>query len=303
MKYWKELMRKFIVLILVLFVAFQGNAQEIRATITINSDKVPGSNKQVFLTMQRSLTEFVNQKKWTNKNFKQQEQIDCSFLLTILEQPSNNQFKGTLQVQSSRPVYGSTYSTPVFNFKDNEVAFSYLEFQNFQYNPNGFDSNLVSVFAYYIYMILGLDADTFALKGGGEYYSSAENAVNQAQQSGFVGWGSNSNDANRFNLVADMLSGTYDVYRDVLYSYHMQGLDIMTMDVAKAKRNMEKSVRSLKSIYDRRPNALLIRIFMDAKSDEIVDVFSDGPRFDASQLTEDLSKMSPINLSKWNTIK
>jgi|TARA_B110000037_G_scaffold47912_1_gene58689 hypothetical protein len=303
MKFWKEYMNRITNFIIILFLALQSNAQEIRATISINSDKVPGSNRQVFETMQRSLSEFVNQKQWTNKKFKQQELIDCSFLLTILEQPSNNQFKGTLQIQSSRPIYGSTYSSPVLNFKDNEVAFSYTEFENFQYNPNSFDSNLVSVFAYYVYMILGLDADTFSTNGGGQYYSSAENTVNQAQQSGFVGWDSAGNKVNRFTLVSDILSGTYDVYRDVLYSYHMQGLDIMTLDKAKAKRNLEKSIRSLKSIYDRRPNALLLRIFMDAKSDEIVAVFSDGPRFDASQLTEYLSRISPINLSKWNTIK
>lgn len=303
MKFWKELMNRIVGFICFLFIALHVDAQEIRATISINSDKVPGSNKQVFETMEQSLIEFVNQKQWTNKKFKQQEQIDCSFLLTILEQPSNNQFKGTLQIQSSRPIYGSTYSTPIFNYKDNEIAFSYIEFQNFQYNPNGFDSNLVSVFAYYVYMILGLDADTFSSQGGSEHYSAAENAVNQAQQSGFVGWGSTSSAPNRFNLVSDILSGTYDVYRNVMYTYHIQGLDIMTMDKAKAKRNLEKSIRSLKAIYDRRPNALLLRVFMDAKSDEIVSVFSDGPRLETNQLTDDLARISPINLSKWNTIK
>lgn len=296
-------MNKIVKILFVFFITLHTNAQEIRATVIINSDKIPGSNKQVFETLERSLIEFINQKKWTNKKFKQQEKIDCSFILTLIEQPSSNEFVGTLQIQSSRPVYGSSYLTTVFNFKDNKFSFRYTEYENFQYNPNSFDSNLVSVFAYYIYLILGLDADTFSLNEGTVYYDAAENAMNQAQQSGYSGWSSTSSGATRFKLISDILSGTFDGYRSALYNYHIHGLDLMHMDKSNAKLNVEESIQSIKSIYDRRPNALLIRIFMDAKADEIVAIFSDGPRFDTSQLKEDLSKISPINLSKWNTIK
>ncbi len=296
-------MDKIVKILIVFLIALQTNAQELRATVTINSDKIPGSNKQVFKTLERSLIEFINQKKWTNKNFKQQEKIDCSFILTLTAQSSSNEFVGTLQIQSSRPVYGSSYLTTVFNFKDNNFAFRYTEYENFQYNPNNFDSNLVSVFAYYVYLILGLDADTFSLNGGTIYYDAAENAMNQAQQSGYSGWSSTSSGATRFKLISDILSGTFDAYRSALYNYHLHGLDLMHSDKLNAKFNIEESIQSIKSIYDRRPNALLIRIFMDAKADEIVEVFSDGPRFDTSKLKEDLTKISPINLSKWNTIK
>lgn len=296
-------MDKFIKIVFVLLFAFQSNAQEIRATFSINTDNVPGSNKQVFETMERSLTEFVNQKKWTSKNFKQQEKVDCSFVITILSQTSSDNFEGNIQIQSSRPVYGSSYQTTIFNFRDNDFSFKYTEYENFQYNPNGFDSNLVSVMAYYVYLILGLDADTFAFQGGTEYYDAAENVVNQAQQSGYIGWSSTNNGATRFKVISDILSGTYDGYRSALYNYHIQGLDLMSSDKSNAKSNIEESLQEIKGIYDRRPNALLIRVFFDAKSDEIVNIFSDGPRFDTSQLVDDLSRMSPINLSKWNSIE
>ena len=288
---------------IVFLIAMQSHAQELRATVVINYDNIPGSNKQVFQTLERSLIEFVNQKKWTDKRFKQHEKIDCSFVLTLTEQTSSNEFVGTLQVQSSRPVYGSTYLSTVLNFKDNKISFRYTEYENFQYNPNGFDSNLVSVFAYYVYFILGLDADTFALNGGTAYYNTAENVVNQAQQSGYAGWMSTSSGANRFKIISDILSGTYDGYRSALYSYHIEGMDLMHTDKSNAKMNIDESLQMIKEIHNRRPNALLIRMFMDSKVDEIVEIFSGGPRFETSQLKEDLSKMSPNNLSKWDAIK
>lgn len=296
-------MDKVIKIFTILFFALQSNAQEIRATISINSDKVPGSNKQVFSTLEQSLTEFVNQKKWTDKIYKQQEKIECSFVITITAQTSSDNFEGNIQVQSSRPVYGSSYQTNVFNFRDNDFSFKYTEYENFQYNPNGFDSNLVSVMAYYVYLTLGLDADTFSMMGGSEYYDEAENVVNQAQQSGYIGWSSTNNGATRYLVITDILSGTYDGYRSALYNYHMLGLDLMSSDKPNAKANIDESIQEIKGIYSRRPNALLIRLFFDAKADEIVNIFSDGPRFDTSQLVDDLSRMSPVNLQKWNSIE
>lgn len=296
-------MDKFIKILVLFFVVLQCNAQEVRATISINADKVPGSNKQVFQTLERSLTEFINQKKWTDKNFKQQEKISCSFVITIIEQSSSDNFVANLQVQSSRPVYGSSYETTVFNFMDSDFSFKYTEYENFQYNPNGFDSNLVSVAAYYVYLILGLDNDTFSIQGGTAYYDQAENVVNQAQQSGYIGWSSTNSGATRYQIITDLLSGTYDGYRSALYNYHLQGLDIMSSDKSNAKSNIEESIQELKSIYNRRPNALLLRVFFDAKADEIVNIYSDGPRFDSTKLVDDLSRISPSNVSKWEEIE
>ncbi|WP_298367197.1 DUF4835 family protein [uncultured Lutibacter sp.] len=295
-------MRKIIQGFLIFILGIQLNAQELNCTITLNSDKIPGSNKQIFNTLETSLNEFVNQKRWTNFSYKPQELINCNLTLTILEQTGAD-FKGHIQIQSSRPVYNSTYLTPVFNFKDDNFSFKYTEFEPLQFNENTFESNLVSIVTFYVYTILGMDADTFALNGGSEFYTKAQNVLVQAQQSGYKGWNQNDGSKTRFTLIDNLLSPTYKLYRETLFNYHLKGLDIMSKDKKKAKQNIYQSVLTLKSIYDSRPNAFLLRIFMDSKADEIVDIFSDGPRFDTSKLKDDLLRMSPINSSKWDEIK
>lgn len=294
-------MRRFLLFLSVLISAFQLNAQELDCTITINSDKISGSNKQVFETLENALNEFVSQKRWTNLNYKQQERISCNFTLTILEREGNS-FKGNIQVQSSRPVYGALYLTPVFNFKDSNFSFQYTEYEPLQFNENSFESNLVSIVSFYAYTIIGMDADTFSLNGGTPYYTQAQNIVVQAQQSGYKGWNQNDGTNTRFTLVDNLLSPTYASYRTAMYKYHLNGLDYFSKDKKKAKASIADAISEIKSIFDNRPNAFLLRVFMDSKSDEIVDVFSDGPYFDKSDLKEILLKMSPINTSKWNNM-
>ena len=280
----------------------QLSAQELDCTITVNADKIPGSNKQVFSTLESSLNEFVNQKRWTNFNYKAQERISCNLTLTILEQTGND-FKGHIQIQSSRPVFNSIYLTPVFNFKDDNFSFQYTEFEPLQYNENTFESNLVSVVTFYVYTILGMDADTFALEGGTSFYTQAQNVLVQAQQSGYKGWNQNDGTKSRFTLIDNLLSPTYTMFRTSLYEYHLKGLDVMSTNSKNGKKTIAETILKLKSIYDSRPNAFLLRVFMDSKADEIVSIFSDGPRYDTFKLKEDLLKISPINAAKWNKIK
>lgn len=278
------------------------NAQELNCTITVNSDKIPGSNKQVFKTLETALNEFVNQKRWSNLNYKPQERINCNLTLTILERDGDT-FNGHIQIQSSRPVYNATYLTPVFNFKDNDFSFQYVEYEPLQFNESSFESNLVSVVTFYVYTILGMDADTFALNGGTDFYTKAQDIVVQAQQSGYKGWNQNDGTTTRFTLNDNLLSPTYEMYRSAMYNYHLKGLDELVANKKVAKTNIASAILKLKTIYDNRPNAFLLRVFMDSKSSEIVDVFSDGPYFDVFKLKEDLLKMSPLNASKWNSIK
>lgn len=295
-------MRKIIQLLSVLFFTAQLNAQELQCTITVNADKIPGSNKQIFKTLENSLNEFVNQKRWTNFNYLPQERINCNLTLTILEQ-SGDDFKGHIQIQSSRPVYSSTYLTPVFNFKDDNFSFKYVEYEPLQFNENQFESNLTSIISFYVYTILGMDADTFALNGGTPFYAKAQNIVVQSQQSGYFGWNQNDGSKSRFTLIDNILAPTYSLFRSALYTYHLKGLDVMHQNKNSAKQKIAASVGMLKTIYDSRPNAILLRIFMDAKADEIVSIFSDGPNYDAFKLKEDLLKISPLNAAKWNDIK
>jgi len=295
-------MHKIVQLLIVFFVATQLNAQELRCTITVNADKIPSSNKQIFKTLENSLNEFVNQKRWTNFKYEPQERINCNLTLTILEQ-SGDDFKGHIQIQSSRPVYNSTYLTPVFNFKDDDFSFNYTEFEPLQFNENTFESNLVSIVSFYVYTILGVDADTFVLNGGTSFFTKAQNIVVQAQQSGYAGWNQNDGSKSRFIMIDNILSPTYNLFRSAMYTYHLKGLDVMHKDKKQAKQKIAESIGFLKTIYDSRPNAFLLRVFMDSKADEIVNIFSDGPYYDTFKLKEDLLKISPLNAAKWNDIK
>lgn len=295
-------MRKIIQILIILFIGVQVKAQELNCSITVNADKIPGSNKQIYKTLENSLNEFVNQKRWTNFNYKPQERIECNLTLTILEQ-NGGDFKGHIQIQSSRPIYNSSYLTPVFNFKDDDFSFRYTEYEPLQFNENTFESNLVSLISFYVYSILGFDADTFSLNGGTSHFTKAQNILVQAQQSGYAGWNQNDGSGTRFTLIDNILSPTYSLFRNSLYEYHLNGLDVMSEDKNKAKQKIAESIMSLKSIFDTRPNAFLLRVFMDSKATEIVSVFSDGPRFDTFKLKEDLLKISPINAAKWNGIK
>jgi len=294
-------MRKLLQIAIIFFTVLQVNSQELDCTVSVNSDQVPGSNKQIFTTLENTLNEILNQVHLTDYNYKLQERISCNFSIIIVEQEGGT-FKGSIQVQSSRPVYGSNYLTPVFNFKDSNFSFQYQEYEPLLFNETQFQSNLVSVLAYYAYVIIGMDAATFSQYGGLPFFKRAQDIVVQAQQSGYSGWNQADGPRTRFSLVDNLLSPAYKLYHETMYQYHLHGLDLMSSDQRTGKENIAESIFTLKSVYDARPAAFLLRVFMDSKSDEIVDIFSDGPNFDTYKLKEDLLKISPLNGEKWNLI-
>ncbi|UQD56826.1 DUF4835 family protein [Flavobacterium sp. K5-23] len=286
---------------LLLFTFGLSQAQQLNCTVTVNSQKLSNSNQQVFKTLETALTEFVNKTDWTGQAFKQQEKINCSMFITI---SSNNadQFVATLQVQSSRPIYNSSYSSPVLNYNDKDFSFNYSEFENLTFNPTAFDSNLVSVIAFYSYVILGMDNDSFVLKSGNTYLETAQNIANVAQQGSYKGWSQIDGNQNRFFLINDLLSPKFSEIRQAIYNYHT-GLDLMSKDLKSAKEKIKTALLNLGKLNASRPNAFLTRVFFDAKSDEIVSIFTGGPSITISDLVESLSKTSPLNSSKWITIK
>ncbi|CAA0243596.1 type IX secretion system protein PorD [Tenacibaculum maritimum] len=278
------------------------NAQELNALVTINADKIQSSNKQVYKTLEKSLTEFLNQTEWTKKKVKVQERINCAFNIIINSQTNNN-FDASLQVQSTRPAYNSTYETPILNINDTDFSFTYNEFDPLIYNPTSFDSNLISTIVFYVYTIIGIDADTFALKGGEDYLKEAENVMLQAQQSGGAGWENVIGKQNRFSIIDNLLSAKYDPLRTIYYNYHIKGLDIFSEDEKEAKKNIQTSVEQLESLYNISIGNLMIRMFLDAKSDEIVNIFSDGALGKNPQkMKQVLQKVSPTNRDKWQKI-
>jgi hypothetical protein len=276
-------------------------AQQLNCTVTVNSETLSNANLQVFKTLENSLNEFVNQTDWTGKNYKQNEKVDCSMYITILSNNSD-QFSGTIQVQSSRPIYNSSYSSPVLNYNDKDLSFRYTEFENLLFNPTAFESNLVSIISFYSYMILGMDDDLFVLESGNPNFELAQDISNVAQRGGYKGWSQIDGNQNRYFLINDMISPSFLEIRKTTFEYHA-GLDLMYKDLKAAKEKIKSSLLNLGKLHASKPNAFLTRLFFDAKSDEILAVFSDGPSVNISDLVESLNKTSPLNSSKWQLIK
>lgn len=278
------------------------NAQELRCNVVINSELSGNQNLPVFNTLQQQLREFVNNTKWTNRVYGPQENVECNFYINITEY-AGDAFKATIQVQSSRPVFGSTYYSPVYNFNDKDFSFRYVEFQNLIYNENQYESNLISVIAFHVYMVLGLDADTFELNGGDEFLKQAQTILNYSQQGGAKGWKIEDGNQTRFVLIDNLMSPTFKEYRSVMYDYHRNGLDLMQENVGQAKENIAKAIEEFGPMNSRRPNSFLLRTFFDAKGDEIEQIFSDGPKVEIADLVSTLNRVAPTYSSKWRNIK
>ena len=290
------------ILLLIGFFSFSAPAQEMNATVTLDAQQTGQPNFQVFRTLENQLTEFINTTSWTKESYKTQERIDANFTL-IIESFDGDFFKGTLQVQASRPVFGSTYNSPIYNYNDKEMSFNYKEFENLAFNPNNYDSNLVAVVVFHIYTILGMDAYSFSQGGGEVYFETAKQIVNTAASSSFIGWKATDGLQSRFRFNDALLSNVYDEFHAAMYAYHRLGLDLMHESQKDGKQGIIDAIASLKSINDRRPNSFLVRTFFDAKSDEIASVFSGGPNVEISGLVDNLNRLAPTKRTSWSGIK
>lgn len=288
----------------ILSLVFTLNAvsQELNCDLIVNAQQTGNENVQVFKTLEKQLQEFVNNTQWTNRNVAPQERINASMVINIQDYNSDR-FQASIQVRSSRPVFNSSYDTPIYNFNDRDFNFQYLEFQNLNYSPTQFESNLVSVIAFHVYMILGMDADTFSRNGGQEFYEQARTIVGYSQQNSGKGWEPpNGGDQTRSALIDNVMSTTYKEFRDVLYTYHRMGLDNMHENPRKGKETISNALGSFQTMNSRRPNSFILRVFFDAKAEEIEDIFTDGPNVDITKLVNALSKIAPMHASKWRNI-
>lgn len=295
-------MSKLILILGLFFCVSLVSAQELNCEVIINADQTGQSNLTVFKTLQTSLSEFVNKTTWTGATYQNQERINCSIFINI-SSFDNETFTGTIQVQSSRPVFGSSLISPVFNFNDEQFTFNYREFEPLNYSENAYSSNLVSVISYYVYTILGLDADTFQLEGGTPFYEEANRIVTTAQQGNSSGWRGSDGTRSRYRLNADLLSNAFLGYRTSLYQYHRLGLDIMHKDVVEGKQVVAASILNLKKMSESRPNSLLMRVFFDAKAQEIEQIFSGGPSVPVTELKEALNRIAPLYAENWSKLQ
>jgi hypothetical protein len=297
-------MRRIVIIIFFVLIVVVSKAQEFQCSVTVQSASVQGTNKQIYENMRNALNDFMRAQIWTNDKFDTKERIECSFNFNITEQVSSNEFKGVLTVQLRRPVYGSAYTTTMFNMQDNDVQFRYNEGQPLTYNESSYDSdNLVPLLAFYSYFMLGLDYDSFSPNGGSDYFKKAETIVNQAQSSQFVGWKSYDGTKNRYWLINNMLDENHKIFRQSLYKYHREGLDMMSENVEQGRTAIYECMEELKKVKQRASrNAYLLGLYFTAKADELVGLFSESPAIEKTKIVEILSSADPGNISKYQKI-
>jgi hypothetical protein len=294
------------VTVLLLLAVDSASAQELYCNVQVSAQKIQGSNREIFQSMQRDIYDFMNSMVWTDNIFSFSERIECNLLINLDEQLSADEFKGTIQVQLSRPVYNTTYKSTVLNFVDNNFQFRYVEFQPLEFSPNSHTSNLVSVLAYYAYLIIGMDFDTFSPEGGTPYFQVAEKIVTNAQSAPEPGWKpyDGSRNRNRYWLIKNILNKEYSGVRQFVYLYHIKGLDRMESDMTQARTDIYESLRRLQEVYRRRPDPFMyyMTIILEAKVNEIVNIFTPGFPEEKNRVVQILTEIDPANDSKYKQI-
>jgi len=280
-------------------------AQELKCNIQINSQKISGTNRSVYQTLQTSIYEFMNNTSWTNHVYGIDERIECNIVINLNEQIGSDEYKGTIQVQSRRPIFNTSYNTTMLNFLDNYFEFRYLEFNKLEFSENTFQSNLTSVLAFYAYIILGLDYDSYSYMGGTEYFQKAEKILNNAQNAVERGWKAyEGNRKNRYWMVENILNEKYKPIREVYYRYHRLGLDIMNEKVIDGRAEIAECMVSIQKVFRDKPDPYLFynQLFFDAKNDEIVSLFSESFPAEKARVVNILTEIDNANASKYKVI-
>lgn len=279
-------------------------SQELNCQVTVNSQQIQGTvNKQIFDQMQKTIFEFMNNTKWTKDLYTAQERIDCSILITINQDGGNGDYSGSIQIQSRRPVYKSSYFSPLFNYSDENFQFKFQQFTNLDFNINNFQNNLTSVLAYYAYIILAHDYDSFSPLGGTEYWQNAQLIVNNAQSAAEKGWKSFESDKNRFWLVENQLQPLFKGIRECMYKYHLEAMDIMHEKPEEGRENVYNALKLLEPVYKNRPANFNLQLFFNAKRDELVNVFSKASPEEKNKVVELLTTIDPANTTKYLKIQ
>ena len=300
-------MRKLFLVVTIIFFITAVKGQELRARINVISNRVgSGVDKKVFQTLQTALNNFINNRKWTSENFSPEEKIDCSFLLNLESTTDLNIYKASLTVQSARPVFNSSYLSPVINFQDNEISFKYAEFQQLEFNENrvaGTDpltANITAVIAYYINLILGLDYDSFSPRGGNIYFQKAQNIVNNAPEGrGIAGWKAFDGTRNRYWLIENLLSSRYTLIHDAYYNFYRMGMDKLYEDEAAARSQILSVLSLLNNFNQDNPNTMILQFFFQGKTQELIKIFSKASPTEKAKALEYLQRLDISNASKY----
>lgn len=282
-------------------------AQELRCNVRINSEQIEGSNKQVFETLKGALEEFINNSKWTNLTFAESEKIDCN-LLIVVKSVADNVYNCEATIQASRPVYNTSYTSTILNFRDNSFNFTYQEFDQLTYQQTTFQSNLTAMVAYYVYLILGMDSDSFQRMGGTPFFQVCEEIVSACQtasisESEMSGWQQSHSNRNRYTIINNLLDEAFKPYRGYFYEYHRLGLDEMAANVGNGRARIASGMTCLKDCNKARPGNYVIGPFLDAKADEIVDIFQEGTDKEKETIYNLLNDLDPTRANTYDRIK
>jgi hypothetical protein len=294
---------KFIFLFLSLLTGNLIVAQELNCTVKVLSPAIQGTERSVFETLETAIKEFMNNTRWTNDNFKQDEKIECNLTINVTKRNSVDEFEANIIVQSRRPVYKSSYNTNLINYQDNDFTFKYTPFQPFEFNENTFINNLTSTLGYYAYIFIGLDYDTFSPEGGTPYYQKAQTIVNNAQNAPDKGWKAFEGSKNRYWLAENLANANFKGVRSCLYNYHRNGLDMMTNDVEMARKNIADALDGLMKVHNLQMGSFLMQVFFLAKADEVVNIFSVAPPDVKSKLVPLLNTIDPGNVTKYEKLR
>ena len=295
-------MKKTFFLLLILVFSTQSNSQELLCNVRVNASQVQTSDRKVFQTMQSDIYEFINNRVWTSTKIDNEERIECTFMINISNKISNDEYEGSIQIQSTRPIFGTSYKSTLFNYIDNDFRFKYLEYQSLEFSDATHLSNLTSVLAFYVNIILGLDFGTFSEDGGNEYFSVAQRIVTNAQNAREQGWKAFESDKNRYWLAHDLLNSRYSDFHMAMYTYHRDGLDKLAEEPEDARFAITEALEGLKSIFRDNPSAFLLKIFFDAKKDEIVNIYSGAYANEKARIIKTLVEIDPPNSTKYQSI-
>jgi len=295
-------------LLFAVFFLAMASGQELRCQISVTYDKIQGgSQRQIFENMQTALYEYMNNQAWTNHVFSYEERIECAIYINLDEQVSQTEFKGTMQIQTGRPVFNSGYKTTLLNYRDKDIQFTYIENEPLEFTISSFTSNLTSLLAFYAYIIIGLDYDSFSAEGGTEFFQKAETVVMNAQSAKEKGWKAfeSSDHKNRYWLINNILNDKYRPLRSFYYTYHRLGLDMMAEKPNEARSEMMKAVEQLQTVYRSKPDPFMhyLNILFDAKTEEFINVFSESPMDERTRVARILMEVDPPNAGKYKQMR
>lgn len=297
---------KYYLIILLTCIPFSAKSQELNCNVQVSAQMIQGSNREIFTNMQRDVYEFINNTVWTNHVFSYAERIDCNMLINLTDQISGDEFKGTIQIQLRRPAFNTTYNSTMLNFVDNSFQFKYVEFQTLEFDPSAHRANLISVLAYYVYIILGVDYDSYSFLGGTEFYQMAEKIVNNAQNAPEAGWKpyDGSRNRNRYWLIKNILNKEYEGVRQFIYEYDINGLDRMESRITEARNNMAESLKLIQEVYRKKPDPFMyfLSIIVDSKSDELINIYTEAFPEEKSRVVQILTEIDPANKAKYEKI-